>query len=231
MLEGDGVHTMDNKQSKLMSLISEAVNLAEKSGDEALQKVLQKVTAEAEKTEEAATKDPLTGALNRRAYKQAKKDAFGSMERNNRNMGKDIVPNAAVVAMDIDHFKQVNDKYGHKVGDNVLAVFADICRMHIHRPMDALVRMGGEEFMLFLPDTNAENAVKIAEKIRESVENATFEHGDVITCSFGVADRYGQGTFKEATSKADDALYEAKNSGRNKVVLAEPSPRALRPAA
>lgn len=123
----------------------------------------------------------------------------------------------SVIMVDIDHFKQVNDCYGHDVGDDVLVQMVEIIRGNI-RKTDSAGRWGGEEFLLILPDANLEAANKIAEKIRTAMSSYEFPIAGHQTSSFGVACFLVGDNQHELLVRADKALYEAKNSGRNKVV-------------
>ncbi|WP_300378461.1 PleD family two-component system response regulator [Henriciella sp.] len=129
----------------------------------------------------------------------------------------------SVVAADIDHFKLVNDKYGHEAGDRVLQQFAERIQRHV-RPKDIVCRPGGEEFLIILPETSAEFAWKAAERIRRAIDAEPFEldtEGAVtlnVTVSAGVATYNGEDdTIGEMLKRADNALYHAKNAGRNRV--------------
>lgn len=125
------------------------------------------------------------------------------------------VPLACILA-DVDHFKSVNDRYGHGFGDEVLRTIAGLLNDGC-RPKDIVCRYGGEEFAVLLPGTTAEEANEIAERLRQSIEGLTFQYGDrlvAVTCSFGVAN-LGVKVPPTVLEMADEALYEAKNSGRN----------------
>jgi len=121
----------------------------------------------------------------------------------------------SVLMLDIDHFKQINDKYGHDVGDEVLKYFVNVVKKVI-RKNDVFCRWGGEEFIIVLPDTDINIAKIVAEKIRTAVENETFPKGLKITVSIGVAQKYKN--FEKTLKVADLRLYNAKESGRNRVV-------------
>ena len=119
---------------------------------------------------------------------------------------------------DIDHFKEVNDKYGHDVGDEILILYSKLISSLI-RKEDKLCRVGGEEFIIILPYLRLENATTLAEKLRKTVEQS--KEIVPITISFGVA-QYIQGETKEQLYKRlDDALYTAKEEGRNRVVVSD----------
>lgn len=152
--------------------------------------------------------DPLTGLANRRGAQLALEE----WENDARPF--------AVVLMDIDHFKLVNDQFGHDVGDRALQHLAGQMRK-VERASDVLCRSGGEEFMMLLPDTELEDAARVAERLRRLMAESVEAIGRPITLSFGVAHYPGTSSFPEQVLKAaDEALYRAKNEGRNRVVVA-----------
>ena len=159
--------------------------------------------------------DSLTGALSRAAFMQHAVKEFTRAKRYNRPL--------SVMMIDIDHFKDVNDQYGHAAGDHVLKIFVEAIEEEI-RSTDVLGRIGGEEFTLLLPDTPLKSASYLAERIRERISKYPYIAGVNlidITASLGVAVLTEvDNQFKEILSRADQALYKAKNSGRNKVKLA-----------
>src|SRR5690606_11396448 len=120
----------------------------------------------------------------------------------------------ALVVMDIDHFKLVNDNHGHEGGDEVLKRVSAVVQ-HAVREGDAAVRWGGEEVVIICPKTNTDGAMRVAEKLRAEIKLLRFTVEDlIITASFGVANiRHGE-SFSQALGRADEALYEAKNNGR-----------------
>ncbi|CAG0960800.1 putative diguanylate cyclase DgcQ [Phycisphaerales bacterium] len=130
------------------------------------------------------------------------------------------------VMVDVDHFKAVNDTHGHHTGDLVLKQVAELLRA-TGRTEDAVGRYGGEEFCLILPDTDTAGAKAVAERLRASIA-ATPIQGVSITASLGVADNQrGRLTVEQVLQRADEALYRAKRSGRNRVELAgDPGPRS-----
>jgi diguanylate cyclase (GGDEF)-like protein len=132
-------------------------------------------------------------------------------------------PPFSVVAFDIDHFKRINDTWGHGAGDTVLQRVAHACRGAV-RPSDILGRTGGEEFTVLLPSTHLADAVQVAERLRGSVEALDFTSIDPslrVTISLGVAEWMpSDTTLAKLTGRADEVLYRAKNSGRNRVELA-----------
>ncbi len=164
--------------------------------------------------------DTLTSVANRRYFDQRYEEELRRVEREHHAL--------ACLFLDIDHFKRVNDTYGHAVGDYVLQGVARIIKAHL-RNVDILARYGGEEFVAVLPGTATEEAVIIAERIRSAVEQETFNHPDHdpfrVTLSIGVAgvadgDPLPQMLGQKLIETADNALYEAKDGGRNRVVRA-----------
>ena len=121
-----------------------------------------------------------------------------------------------IVMLDIDHFKKINDTYGHLTGDDVLMKISDLMRSNL-RQTDIAGRYGGEEFMLILSNTDHAGAVDMAERIRGLVEITPFTSANLkVTISAGIAALYGQ-KLVELIQKADDRMYEAKQKGRNQV--------------
>lgn len=164
-----------------------------------------------------AVTDGLTGIYNRRYMDTHLENVMEECLEVPKSMG--------LMILDIDHFKEVNDTYGHDVGDQIIKQFANRIMEGI-RPADMAVRYGGEEFVVIMPGTDIEHSQAVAERIRINMEKNPFEvstpDGKLIkTCSIGVTslNRAGGDTAKTVVKRADEALYEAKNSGRNKVVV------------
>jgi len=122
----------------------------------------------------------------------------------------------SLIVLDIDYFKQINDHYGHTVGDEILIELSELIKERI-RENDLFARWGGEEFVLLLPDTNVESAKKRAEDLRKCIKNHIFSHHISLTCSFGVA--YCTKRDTHLFRRADEALYRAKLNGRDQVVV------------
>jgi diguanylate cyclase (GGDEF)-like protein len=168
--------------------------------------------------------DPLSGALNRRSFLELS----GKEESRGRRRNYEL----AILMVDIDHFKQINDTYGHVAGDAVIRGLAEICGRAL-RPSDLVARYGGEEFVISLPETGTDGAKLVADRLRAAIESAavTTESGPVrFTVSIGVAVCSRSSSLAEAMQRADEALYVAKRSGRNRVELAMP-PRRVEPPA
>ena len=159
-----------------------------------------------------ANTDPLTGIPNRR---------FLDSNYIKTQLFQESQQAAVVVMADIDKFKEINDTYGHDIGDEALLHTVDLFTTNL-RHTDLLCRYGGEEFLLCLPGTELEQGRRIAEKLRKTLANSTFttSKGDTIalTCSFGVAQSELDG-FDQAVNQADDNLYKAKAEGRNLVIV------------
>jgi len=160
--------------------------------------------------------DRLTGLLNRGTWENLVDADYERYRRYGQA--------TSLVMFDIDHFKPVNDNYGHLAGDEVIRHTAQTTRNNI-RQSDSAGRYGGEEFGIILPETDAENARLICERIRESIEKSTVETsaGNITyTISMGIAQLTDQPeNYMQWMQKADEALYAAKESGRNKVVVGE----------
>ncbi len=165
-----------------------------------------------------ALTDPLTGAYNRRQMNLSLADA---VERRHRTGAP-----ASLLMIDIDHFKKVNDDFGHAVGDKVLQGLVTLIRNR-SRKLDRLFRMGGEEFVLLLPDTRAGAAMKQAETLRKLTSEAALIPARAVTISIGVAEYWPEQTQETWLKTADDALYQAKAQGRNKVVCGSADSDAL----
>ena len=162
--------------------------------------------------EDKSKTDSLTGAFNRQGIEEAIRVGLWEW----RSQKKPL----SLVLIDIDHFKNINDTYGHATGDHVLSALSNIVKQHI-RTNDLFARWGGEEFVLLCRDTRIEQANLIAEKIRELIEHFEFKDNLQVTASFGVATLNANETLEQLFNHADKALYEAKHQGRNRVVVAE----------
>lgn len=156
--------------------------------------------------------DHLTGVGNRRRFEQALSHETGGALRSGAKL-------SALVA-DLDHFKTVNDTYGHQAGDRMLVAFAHMLVKQT-RKSDVVARMGGEEFMVLMPDTGLDHAFAIAERIRhEAAISRVDPLTSAVTASIGVAQIFATETSHDFMRRIDRALYAAKHGGRNRVVLA-----------
>jgi len=159
----------------------------------------------ANELEYRATHDSLTGIFNRAAI----------IELVDRHFKRQDL---ALIVLDIDHFKRVNDSFGHPVGDQVIVGVVD-CLKRVVPATASIGRVGGEEFTVLLPGQSGEAAQEVAETVRRTIERHTFglPDGSAITASFGVSWAAAGGKFDDAYNQADEALYLAKRSGRNQV--------------
>ncbi|MGE5514503.1 MAG: diguanylate cyclase [Bacteroidota bacterium] len=171
-----------------------------------------------ETLKESSLRDPMTGLNNRRFLEEYVETLIANVQRRKTSV--------AVLMLDLDYFKMVNDTYGHDAGDAVIKALAKLLRQTV-RASDMVIRFGGEEFLVILVDTPPENADAVAEKIRSSVEQLEVQAGHVVlkkTISIGIADfPTDSDTFWQAVKFADVALYQAKEGGRNQVVRFNPS--------
>ena len=160
-------------------------------------------------------KDPLTGAMNRLAMEEDLSKEFARSQRYNRVF--------SLIMADIDHFKKINDSYGHAIGDEVLKFFVQQLQKSL-RSVDTVYRYGGEEFLIFLPETPAEEALLVAEKLRKSIDSSRLKHRDDDSITFRVTSSFGvsvvgenDSNYMDILKRADKGLYNAKNGGRNLV--------------
>lgn len=188
-----------------------------------LRKQRQELTAALEENRELASRDPLTGLLNRRHMLELLHLEQRRCLRGARSM--------LIAQMDIDYFKSINDTYGHGVGDMALQIFADQVRQSI-RSSDVISRWGGEEFVLLLSDTPKEVAMQTLQRVRLAVQNAVVHcgpHALKMTVSIGLAAHIPGEAIEVTLDRADKALYCAKRAGRNQVVWGErPAPIRVR---
>ncbi|MEW6679084.1 MAG: diguanylate cyclase [Pseudomonadota bacterium] len=210
----------DQSQEALKAIAGEMVTAAEtarvhnaklKEHLDAAQQEAEQLRTELEAQRRQAMIDPLTGLFNRRA-----------MDLHMDNIWKED-NDFSLLVLDIDHFKRINDTYGHAIGDVVIRNVADTMRKHI-RGGDIAIRFGGEEFMVLLPNTGLEGAVTVAETLRKRIEALRLVRKqdnfslDPFTISLGVAQRRPEDDRDSLFERADKALYHAKSSGRNLVV-------------
>src|SRR5690606_10215396 len=156
-----------------------------------------------------ALRDMLTQLPNRQAYQQR-------LEQETERWRRDGRPRSVAVC-DIDHFKSINDSYGHQAGDKVLRIIARTLRQRL-RQTDFVARYGGEEFVVLMPETSAEDALAVMDAVRMAVAQCPFhfrEQRVAITLSAGIASFTPQSTAEQVFKRADQALYDAKRAGRN----------------
>jgi len=155
--------------------------------------------------------DKLTGIYNRVKFSESLTDEISRCKRYNGNL--------SLIMFDIDHFKKINDSFGHNIGDEVLKKLSKLVQNCI-RDTDLFFRWGGEEFMILLPQTNLKDAIILCERIRVDIESEYFEGPNTVTCSFGVT-QYNENDSEDSfTKRVDNALYDSKHDGRNRVTFA-----------
>jgi diguanylate cyclase len=155
-----------------------------------------------------ATKDPLTGAGNRRALEEKLAEVTASFRRSGHP--------TSLILIDLDHFKKVNDVHGHAVGDDILKRITEILNLRI-RVTDRLYRIGGEEFVVVADEQNIESAARLAEQLRTLVEVNELVPDSAVTISLGIAELRADESHESWLQRADEALYQAKRGGRNTV--------------
>ncbi|MDP2804547.1 MAG: GGDEF domain-containing protein [Gallionellaceae bacterium] len=206
-LVSDMTGDTDKMRGSMQSLQSELV--ASKQQVEKLNKELQSARGE-------ALTDPLTGILNRRGFEQMSKQALADKAG--------VAKGLCLLMVDIDHFKKINDAYGHLLGDKVIRAIAEALKSKI-RGQDSVARIGGEEFAVLLTETDVEGAQSVANSVRKSIEKGKIRRLDNlntisgITISIGIA-KYNEGaTMTDLLAQADEALYQSKEQGRNRVTV------------
>lgn len=164
-----------------------------------------------------AMSDPLTGIANRAAFEERLQREHGRWKRYRHPLG--------FMILDVDHFKQINDNYGHKAGDRALKLIAQLLRQSL-RETDFIARYGGEEFVALVPETALAQIAEVAEKLRLAIENCSFHHRGVrvpITLSVGYCEFRGDDSSEDVFQRADAALYRAKAAGRNRCCGGDPA--------
>lgn len=211
---------LDDIREVLISLVTETRSMQRSTHllQEHLESKSHEITLlqeELEAERKRASRDPLTGLANRMAL-------FDALEKMTDNSGESRP--LSVLMLDIDHFKRVNDTFGHLIGDRVIRFVAQVLQQNT-KGRDLAARYGGEEFAVLLPDTGLEGAKAVAERIRVTVADAKLVRSDnkeplgQITTSVGVAQYHRGEDAAEFINRADQALYASKHNGRNKVTL------------
>ena len=165
-------------------------------------------TEQKKRLEIEASTDPLTKIANRLK--------FDTVFVEHSELAKRYGDTFSLILFDVDNFKTINDTFGHKVGDNVLVALARLVNKEI-RKSDTFARWGGEEFVILAPQADLEQTIILAEKLRSKIEEYDFKEIGKLTCSFGVAEFKNGCNLKELVKCADDVLYKAKRSGKNRV--------------
>jgi len=199
----------------LLAIFPASLERRLRAQQEAMQRNIKETTkravaknSEASLTRSKLKHDKLTGAIS--------KDSFNEIIGLKIMEAKHVNSALSLILFDIDHFKKINDTYGHLVGDTILKELADLVRNNL-RESEYFVRWGGEEFVILLPGTSLQGAQMVAEKLRRVVREHDFSEVGGVTCSFGVTTLKEDDTIKSFIKRADEALYEAKNEGRNRV--------------
>lgn len=218
----DGIKSLSDLQNQLLdaakSIENEMSSVGEKltsgkSKVETLEQKVKKLEKELEKTKEASLKDHLTGVLSRKAYEESVKKIENTFMRNNTQY--------AIVFFDLDHFKNINDTFGHDAGDVILSTFAKVLNKNT-RDLDIVGRYGGEEFVAIIHFNLKRELLKYLKRIKAIIEENDFIYKKQkihLTYSAGVAIRNNHNSYDSTLQKADMLLYEAKESGRNKTIL------------
>ncbi|RXK14054.1 GGDEF domain-containing protein [Halarcobacter mediterraneus] len=217
-----GLEELSQLQSQLidaaLSIENEMTSVGEKlhSGKSDVQKLEQRVQElekELDKTREESAKDHLTGLLTRGAYEEAIKRIESAYERTNNQF--------AIIFFDLDHFKKINDTHGHKAGDIILSTFAKVLNKNT-REFDIVGRYGGEEFVAIIHFNLKRELLKYLKRIKTIINDNDFIYKSEkihVTFSAGVAIRNNHSSYENAIQKADMLLYEAKEGGRNKIII------------
>lgn len=197
---------------QIQGIVSEVVDVSkEKKLEEELSDSLNALKKAKDEIEYASKIDPGTGLYNRYVFDDQTKDIISDARENGTPV--------SIMLCDLDHFKRVNDTFGHLEGDRVLRNFADILKSQI-RSEDVAIRYGGEEFLVFLPGTTLPQAKMAAERIRETTQShMTLPDSSNITVSIGLVRFNPEETRTQCIARADEALYTAKETGRNKVIV------------
>ena len=168
--------------------------------------------------DQLARTDELTGAWNRRRFEETVATEMNRLRRYGQRL--------SLMILDVDHFKKINDLYGHSIGDQVLIDLSNTIRSSL-RGSDSLTRWGGEEFVILCPNTTAETVSKLAERLRKEIASVKFREVGNITLSFGVAECGAEETWEQWLHRADEALYLAKSGGRDQVKIIRRTPLGL----
>jgi diguanylate cyclase (GGDEF)-like protein len=206
-------------QASAMKMVQQAnqeLELKVRERTAKLEEALTELHISHEKLKEHSTRDGLTGLRNRPYFDELFMREWRRVQREKGSL--------ALILMDLDYFKAINDDYGHLAGDICLKRVADLIRRSIHRPGDEVARYGGEEFALLLPMTSGEGALKIAEDIRLLVDSLTVKIEDhslnpTLSCGVAVLEPNDQIAHLSLLKMADIALYQAKERGRNQTVM------------
>lgn len=193
----------------------EALERTRREAEDADAKV-RALEAQLQALNEQLVRDPLTGLYNRNGLEAAFSRAIEALRQGG-------IPSLTLGVIDLDDFKRINDLFGHQAGDDSLKFLAEIARQHL-REHDVIGRYGGEEFVVILPGTTAENAAEILRRLQRILTREIFFHDDrhrVVTFSAGVTEVYPDDGWESAFERADQAMYRAKRAGKNRVFVAD----------
>ncbi len=216
------IHLLSLVMEKVRKIVQnriEQTNADLESANQEKESLIQKLSVTMAEVKRLSIIDPLTGLHNRRHFEAEAAKEIKRAERSNLPL--------SIIMMDIDHFKKINDQYGHVCGDQVLTKIAAVS-LHALRSTDLHGRYGGEEFVFFLPETHLSGARELAERLRKAFADLTFEktgRSFSVTASFGIYERKGkEHSLETFLERCDHALYEAKKRGRNCAVAWSPPP-------
>jgi diguanylate cyclase len=193
----------------------EALERTRREAEDADAKV-RELEAQLQSLNERLVRDSLTGLYNRNGLE-------ATFSRTIETLRQGSIPALALGVIDLDDFKRINDLFGHQAGDDSLKFLAEIARQHL-REHDVIGRYGGEEFVVILPGTTAENAAEILRRLQRILTREIFFHDDrhrVVTFSAGVTEVYPDDGWESAFERADQAMYRAKRAGKNRVFVAD----------
>ena len=214
LFDGAPERAQDVTATTVISLISNPVYIVCLWGVSLIKEHAYELSGHAEIMAEAASRDSLTGVLNRRGIAKI----IAEFQHAPQNQDK----LCALILFDVDHFKAINDTFGHDRGDETLRDLVKLTQARL-RPSDNLARWGGEEFLVVAPDLSLENTIKLAERLRKDLVEANKGVLENVTSSYGISRLHPEESFEDAIKRADEALYQAKSSGRN-CVRHEPYP-------
>jgi len=196
------------RQNELLLIDNASLEVSIEKRTQELESLNKRLEEQVKKAEHNAAFDVLTSTYNRRMFEEIFKKEMSRAKRYTHPL--------SIILLDIDEFKFFNDEYGHKTGDEILCAIVDILRKNL-RESDSLARWGGDEFIIILPNMSVQDTKEKAERIRCSIAETKFVHSLKMTCSFGVTSYIEDESSDDIFVRADNALYRAKDRGRNLV--------------
>lgn len=221
-VEANSINSLKTKSREFIDFYTEYQTRKDAHRDKRLNSIKKNLTSVQKKLVEANNSmrlDHLTGAHNRKSFDESIQQLW--------NMAKISKSPCSLIVLDIDHFKKINDTYGHDVGDFIIQQCVRLLQQNFNRGNDLVARVGGEEFAVILPDDGTEQAVQKAEEAMKKIRNEVFIQGGAqikFTVSMGIAQMHPEETVEEWVKRADSALYTSKNSGRNRYTVADGKP-------